>query len=394
MASNLDDRACPRFLDGFHKNILPWDRFNRWITCFCVVTFDLELGQAMELIYPRFVRLSEKEKMSICYSAFPDSNSGCMGDTQFHFRMRSESGSCKSKSCCRSNENGLPFGYKSDFGHYYGFVYFRQVKDPSIPRGYFQKSIVLITRLPYVNFFSAVVKLVAPGYFNILELALEASCNDIDHWPYPVPGQTLSLPIMGSLIQVHLPSGKDKPGTILSPSSSLENTNAIPAPPIQISIPLLKETDMYRCISPVLNSIHLLWELVLLNEPIVVMAPSPSLCSDVVQTLITLIHPLHFNSDFRPFFTIHDSEFKEYTTKTHSPPPVIIGVTNPFFAKTLQHWPHILRIGAMNDLVIGGRNPLGNEKRSFEAKPGIYTRYKQYLQRDKLFIKAIKGYCV
>jgi hypothetical protein len=37
---------------------------------------------------------------------------GCMGDTQFHFRMRSESNICKKNNCCRSNENGLPFGYK------------------------------------------------------------------------------------------------------------------------------------------------------------------------------------------------------------------------------------------------------------------------------------------
>ena len=37
---------------------------------------------------------------------------GCMGDTQFHFRMRSESTICKRNNCCRSNENGLPFGYK------------------------------------------------------------------------------------------------------------------------------------------------------------------------------------------------------------------------------------------------------------------------------------------
>lgn len=28
-------------------------------------------------------------------------------------------------------------------------------------------------------------------------------------------------------------------------------------------------------------------------------------------------------------------------------PSVILGVTNPFFAKTLQHWPHIIRIGDM-----------------------------------------------
>ena len=26
---------------------------------------------------------------------------------------------------------------------------------------------------------------------------------------------------------------------------------------------------------------------------------------------------------------------------------MILGVTNPFFAKTLQHWPHIVRIGEM-----------------------------------------------
>ena len=31
--------------------VLPWDHFRRWITCFCVVTFDIEVGQAMEVIY-------------------------------------------------------------------------------------------------------------------------------------------------------------------------------------------------------------------------------------------------------------------------------------------------------------------------------------------------------
>ncbi|GIY08219.1 protein DENND6A [Caerostris extrusa] len=56
--------------------------------CICVVTFDLELGQAMEMIYPAHIKLTEKEKSSICYMAFPDSNSGCMGNTQFYFRMR------------------------------------------------------------------------------------------------------------------------------------------------------------------------------------------------------------------------------------------------------------------------------------------------------------------
>jgi len=31
-------------------------------------------------------------------------------------------------------------------------------------------------------------------------------------------------------------------------------------------------------------------------------------------------------------------------SKTLNPPPIILGVTNPYFTKTLQHWPHIVRV--------------------------------------------------
>jgi hypothetical protein len=31
------------------SSLLPWDRFSSWIHCICVVTFDLELGQALEV---------------------------------------------------------------------------------------------------------------------------------------------------------------------------------------------------------------------------------------------------------------------------------------------------------------------------------------------------------
>lgn len=34
-----------------------WDRFSEWIHCICVVTFDLELGQAMEVCWP-FLRFN------------------------------------------------------------------------------------------------------------------------------------------------------------------------------------------------------------------------------------------------------------------------------------------------------------------------------------------------
>lgn len=95
---------------------LPFDRFSEWVHCLCVVTFDIEVGQAIEKIYPSHVKLTDREvsnprtpslchplqwpvlqlppsftipahlivfvlpfhqKTNICYLSFPDSNSGC-----------------------------------------------------------------------------------------------------------------------------------------------------------------------------------------------------------------------------------------------------------------------------------------------------------------------------
>lgn len=32
-------------------SVLPWDRFSSWIHCICIVTFDLEVGQAIEVSF-------------------------------------------------------------------------------------------------------------------------------------------------------------------------------------------------------------------------------------------------------------------------------------------------------------------------------------------------------
>jgi hypothetical protein len=41
--------SVPREEYPISPTVLPWDRFSNWIHCACVVTFDLELGQAMEV---------------------------------------------------------------------------------------------------------------------------------------------------------------------------------------------------------------------------------------------------------------------------------------------------------------------------------------------------------
>jgi Stabilization of polarity axis len=121
---------------------------------------------------------------------------------------------------------------------------------------------------------------------------------------------------------------------------------------------------------------------------------------------------LQYCLDYRPFFTIHDPEFKEYTARCQDPPPVLLGVTNPFFAKALQHWPHIIRIGEMpgtskkicyltnvarySSICSISGNAGGLKIRikklaspKVDCKPGVYTSYRPYLQRDKVLLKII-----
>lgn len=83
--------------------------------------------------------MSEQEKSNICYLAFPDSNSGCMGDTQFHVRIRQSPGRNGLLPEHQIYNQKCPIYLQVDPGYYYGYVYFRQVKDKSVPRGYFQK---------------------------------------------------------------------------------------------------------------------------------------------------------------------------------------------------------------------------------------------------------------
>lgn len=47
------------------------------------------------------------------------------------------------------------------------------------------------------------------------------------------------------------------------------------------------------------------------RQPILVMGKSPGQTSQTVQALVSCICPLQFAADYRPFFTIHDTEFKD-----------------------------------------------------------------------------------
>lgn len=228
--------------------------------------------------------------MNICYLAFPDSNSGCMGDTKFHIRLRVAPGNENthlSSAHIKFNKQCIPV-QRADSAHYWGFVYFRQIKDDTLPRGYFQKSFVLLTRLPFINFFYEICSLIAPLYFEQGDPVLEAACDNICNWPSLTPGQTINLQILGTKFQTFLPSQNSKTHQYLmndekNDENKLLMSNRPTLPPHVLSS--MHEIDIFKSLFSVLSHIHLLWELVLTTEPIIVMGASPTDCSLMVQSL-------------------------------------------------------------------------------------------------------------
>lgn len=109
-----------------------------------VFTAIVSFFPSNQAIYPEHIEFSEQEKLNICYLAFPDSNSGCMGDTQFHIRLRvkDEIKNTQLNPDLQRFNLQCVTTQRADSSHYWGYVYFRQIKDTTISRGYFQKVII------------------------------------------------------------------------------------------------------------------------------------------------------------------------------------------------------------------------------------------------------------
>ena len=368
---------------------------NDWIHCVCIVDFDIGVGQVIETVYPSTASITDNEKTNLAYLAFPDSNSTRdVGDTKFHISLRTQSAITSNHRVY--NRECQPH-LKADLGHYWGYVYFRQVKDSSLKRGYFQKSFVLLTRLPYHNLFYELVHRWGPAYFSSGISALEEGCQQISSWPRLITNSQLQLHILGSVYQIYVPAAANR--TLNEAPAEIEdvtNNNSVPGS-ILISINSPNEIDVFGPLHTIIHHCQLIWELILLSEPLVIIATSPTDSSHIVQALTSLIHPLEYHAEVYPYFTIHNSEFKEFAGSVTPPPAVILGVTNPYFAKSLQSWPHTIRISEPLQINHNSENPVPHRKIErvslqkflMDTSGSIYTQHKPFLQKDKSLVKKI-----
>ncbi|KAI8137898.1 hypothetical protein BJV82DRAFT_328797 [Fennellomyces sp. T-0311] len=333
------------------------------------------------------MEFTNDEQKNICFSAFPDSNVFEVGDQVYNVRVR-------------ASTVGLAVsGPTASAGFLYGYVFFRQKKDPRIRRGYFQKSLVLLSQHPYVGLFSRAVAILGPAFFDTGQPMLEAACMNIAHWGAVIEGKVLDLPFLGQLLQVEI-SRPYEPQLLETTSFDMKKLQ--PDMQIMASLPV---GGLYHHFKDILQDLWLLWELMLLAEPLVVIAPDPGVCSEAVVSLVDLINPIPYCGDYRPYFTIQDTDFKSFVTKSKPPSSLVLGVTNPFFNTAIEHWPHVVRVGrqqlrkpdgtlipAHGNHVRAHKPKVGLGAKSnilFEFVQGVTSKRKAVIAKDRQLLKML-----
>uniref|UniRef100_A0A7S2SJA1 UDENN domain-containing protein n=1 Tax=Mucochytrium quahogii TaxID=96639 RepID=A0A7S2SJA1_9STRA len=345
-----------------------------WLEAIVIVTFHVEHGQIVEDVFSLGGPLSESSKRKICSLSLPDSNSGQNGDVQFIFRYRDGDKPVRSIGSVDEEE----FVFCSAF--------FRQIKDKTVKRGYFQKSVVLVSKLPVTSFLEDCAYIIGPLFFEFGKDVLQAILRNLKKWPQPEPGKSFSLPIAGCTIDATIPTMSQmnhssfqelQDGVLLSKRNTVEvvvegaqdgdTEEAQPKSPkidatLHISSLFDRDSDMtsglfqeiplFSTFGGLSVALWHIWELALSGDPVLVLAPTPDRCSQAVLAIAGLIAPIVYNGDYRPYFTIYDPDFMEVSRKHdelqgQNMPSVVLGVTNPYFLKTLEFWPNVISMGGI-----------------------------------------------
>ncbi|KZP00467.1 DUF1630-domain-containing protein [Calocera viscosa TUFC12733] len=363
-------------------------KIQRWILCVAVVNFDLDVGPVLHHVYPP-VDFTERQMENIAFSAFPDSAAFSTGSESHSFRLRDPPS---------SSSNHPP----SIDGYLYGYALFMQKRDPLMRRGYLQKSIVFLSHHPHVSLFLETATKLGPMYFKHGSPMLETGCRNMASWPDPQPGVSLELGFLGSVLQTELPSFAEEQQSVET-ASFTEVFN--PRTHILASVPPSPPVAVF---SAAIASLWSIWECVVLGEPLLVYSSSARSCSDAVWWLRDLIRPIPLAGDFRPFFTIHDADFRTLVTKKQPAAGLILGVTNPFFETACKHWPHILSLTKDGSGPRGRKGwhgkdsapspkPNGNGNSGVPTHgallgppPGWHSKHKRYISKDRVLLKKLE----
>ncbi|KAK6925222.1 hypothetical protein RJ641_009548 [Dillenia turbinata] len=330
------------------------ESLKQWVVAFCIIRFDLEQGQLVEECYPPG-SLTQNEELEIAFNSFPDSvsqhhNRSSIHDCIFFFRFRRRENSQEGDLLAEVKSGNRSSTSRNDDNsrYLYGYVFNRQRHDERLKRGGEQKSLVILTHSPFSSVFRPLLQIMGPLYFDIGKRAIEHIAYFVSLWPEPSLGALMELPIGNAMLKISLPPAHSLPSES-GPLSEKYVSSMAPLLPTNQSVPqgLFHDSDLFGTFRGILMQLWTLWELLLIGEPILIIAPTPPQCSEAVAGLVSLVAPLLCSIDFRPYFTIHDPEFARLNSLQEGDmfPPMVLGVTNLFFLKALRTMPHIVSVG-------------------------------------------------
>ena len=216
----------------------------------------------------------------------------------------------------------------------------------------------MLAEAPYSAPLRALAAAAAASYFADGPAGLAAVVADVAKWPPPDPDAPASVAAGGVSLVASAPAAALLPAPAppdarnpAAPLLPLATPGGAPAP----HAPFF-EVDVYTPFAGVLDSMWALWEATLTATPTLVLAPDPGAASTAVAGLVSLIAPLPYCADFRPYITVHDPQAAALAASTaggavSAPPraadlPRLVGATSPFFARALgAAWPVVVRIG-------------------------------------------------
>lgn len=247
--------------------------------------------------------------------------------------------------------------------HYFAYVFFRQKPDPTIRRGFYQKSVVLVSQIAAHDLFLYLMRslghIILERGVSVIETILEQSRQ----WPTPRVGK-LEFPILGKKItcEIHRPWQETLPSQILTKPRN---------------VPLLVPTFL-----DMVQKLWTLWEIMIIGDPIAIIAHCPSICTKAVLGLMSLILPISVTIDYRTYITMQDPNSKSLF-KCSTPTNTIVAISNPFFFPSLHHWPHVIQLTPSSNRT----QMLPTMKIEFEN--GLTSKHRRIVSRDKTVLTEI-----
>jgi hypothetical protein len=142
------------------KSLLESKKSYKWIKAICVAKFDHEIGMLVEKMAPAKA-LTDRETNAVAMLSFPESNcSENEWEHTFFYRFRRDSG-----TSIQESQTGEEHEYL------FGYIYYIQRKDETQPRGYLQKSFVIITPFYFSCFYMNLVQLMGRTYFDSIKVS-------------------------------------------------------------------------------------------------------------------------------------------------------------------------------------------------------------------------------